>query len=149
MKTQKQLPKLFYIQENEKTNEYCERLGLIKEETKESDYGDYVVFEGKEFVSTGYNYELVTIKKNFPEAVFVDLSDYLPIEKKELPNEFVFVCDEHSREQLKKLDVELNGFSIRKINCEYLVRNKNVVSYIDGRFNQKGLILIFLSDYID
>lgn len=82
MKTQKQLPELFYIQENEKTNEYCERLRInIDELIPEEDYGDYSVFKDGKFINAYYKKNLDVLKEHYPKAVFVDLADYIDQEQ--------------------------------------------------------------------
>lgn len=62
---------------------------------------------------------------------------------KQLPKEFTFICDEHSREQLEKLGVKLNGWAVDAIGEQYAVIRNGVCSY------RSGLTLISLSDYID
>lgn len=78
----KKLPKLFYIQENEKTNEYCEKLGLTPNYiTEEGDYGDYLVFKKNKNIDAYFEDNLDLLKKKYPKAIFIDLADYLPSEK--------------------------------------------------------------------
>jgi len=79
----KELPKLFYIQENENTNEYCERLGLSNEgcETAKEYYGDYSVFENNIKIDAYYNRNLDSLKQIYPKAIFIDLAEYLPSDK--------------------------------------------------------------------
>ena len=84
MKTQKKLPELFYIQENEKTNEYCEMLGISRDGlTTEDNYGDYLFFNNKKCADAYCYDDLDVLKQNYPNAVFVDLSDYLDQEQPE------------------------------------------------------------------
>lgn len=78
MKTQKQLPELFYIQENKKTNEYCNKLGLKRNNpTTKDDYGDYLVFEDYESKDACFKSNLDYLILNYPKAVFIDLADYI------------------------------------------------------------------------
>lgn len=66
---------------------------------------------------------------------------------KKLPNEFTFICDEHSREQLEQLGVEFEGFDISDVGFYYLVENSKVQQ---NNLDQiAGCPLIYLSDYID
>lgn len=73
---------------------------------------------------------------------------------KKLPNEFTFICDENSREQLEKLGVDLNDFEISSISQTYLVKNNVVVTNDYGGWSKKfkyaeNLTPINLTDYIE
>lgn len=75
-------------------------------------------------------------------------------QKKQLPNEFTFVCDEHSKSQLEKLGVELDSWSVLIFGYIYLVKNNKVIDYNYGGFNIKykyaeNLTTINLADYIE
>lgn len=86
MKTKKQLPELFYIQENEKTNEYCKRLGLNRGDykTEKYSYGDYLIFKNKLKIDSYYKIGLDLLEKHYPYAVFIDLADYIEQKQPEL-----------------------------------------------------------------
>lgn len=67
--------------------------------------------------------------------------------QKQLPNEFTFVCDKNSREQLEKLGVDFNNYTILCYKHYYTVVNKYVINY--SRDKPNNYKPINLSDYID
>lgn len=70
---------------------------------------------------------------------------------KQLPKEFVFVCDKHSREQLERLNIELGNFNIAsQIYGAYfrVVGNKVFEGGYHG-YKATSLPLIDLSNYIE
>lgn len=70
---------------------------------------------------------------------------------KELPKEFTFICDEHSREQLEKLGIDYNKhYQLKEEDYGdwYEVENKKIIC--EGyMFDKYDYPLINLSDYID
>lgn len=70
--------------------------------------------------------------------------------QKQLPNEFTFICDEHSKEQLEKLGVEnphryvIADKQIYK--HKFSVKNNIIIYFGDNEFNYP---LINLADYIE
>ena len=72
--------------------------------------------------------------------------------QKQLPKEFTFICDEHSKEQLEKLGVKLNGYKITEEDYSdyYIVIDKKIISmaYSYELINEDSK-LINLSDYIE
>lgn len=67
--------------------------------------------------------------------------------QKELPKEFTFICDKNSKEQLKKLGVDLYGYGINCTGFNYLVYNNKVEDCSKYKFNNQPIIS--LSDYIE
>lgn len=76
-------------------------------------------------------------------------------EKKELPNEFCFICDKYSKEQLKKLGVAFEKYAVNNLDYIYYVKNNIVRDYKQNTCNGmwdknvgKDLEPINLSNYI-
>lgn len=65
-------------------------------------------------------------------------------QKKQLPNEFTFVCDQHSKEQLEKLGVRLSIWFMDANGMVYSAKDNNVIAPTD-----MGFPLINLADYLD
>lgn len=62
---------------------------------------------------------------------------------KKLPNEFTFICDGHSREQLEKLGVDLRRWNCNDYNTIYSVKDNYLSAF------EKDYPLINLADYLD
>lgn len=67
--------------------------------------------------------------------------------QKQLPNEFTFICDEHSREQLKKLGVDIGEYEMYNIYQYYYVKSNKVIFCDGGKYTKYPLINLF--DYIE
>ena len=67
--------------------------------------------------------------------------------QKQLPDEFTFICDENSREQLEKLGVDIGSYRMSHNGAYYVIENNKIMW---NCFEYKGdKPLINLSDYID
>ena len=68
---------------------------------------------------------------------------------KELPKEFQFKCDEHSREQCEKLGIDTTIFNLDCIGEYYHSENRKLTFKSPHLFDTHTNILISLSDYLE
>lgn len=108
------------------------------------------IFDGKNKAKHSHIASYEPIPPNTPIISFEDWERLMA--EKELPKEFCFVCDENSKEQIKKFKIYNADWSLHKFGLTYYVSNGSIRDFKDNDVwclgCGKDAPLISLADYL-